>query len=195
MQSFNWEIRPMGFATKSGEFIEFNIIYNGENLVKDFEIFEGFTIPRGKYWFLRYEIQANTFRGKSPYFAFVVNWGDFFNGKNTRYIAGSNWNINRHISFNADFQRNIVSLPIGNFSVNEIGARLNLALSAKLFGSIFAQWNDRDNQILLNFRMNWIPKPGADLFFILNHVAETFEKSWSRKYLTIQLKFVWRFTI
>lgn len=195
MQSFRWEVRPLGFTTKSGEFIEFNIIHSGENLVADFEIFEGFIIPPGKYWFTRYEIQSHTFRGRPLYFDFDLSWGDFFNGTGTEYNAGFTWRINKHIGISADFQRNLIALPAGDFTVNELGARLNIALTSKLFGSIFAQWNDEDDQVLLNFRMNWIPKTGADLFLIINHVTDTYEKRWGEKHLAVLLKFVWRFTI
>ncbi|MCP5104116.1 MAG: hypothetical protein GY950_12090, partial [bacterium] len=169
--------------------------YSGENLVEDFEIFEGFTIPRGKYWFTRYEIQSHTFRGRPLYFSFNFNWGDFFNGKGTEYKAGFTWRINKHIAVSTDFERNSISLPVGAFTVNEFGGRLSFALTSRLFGSIFAQWNDEDNQVLFNFRMNWIPKAGADLFLIINHISDTYEKRWGKKHLAVLLKFVWRFTI
>ncbi|MCP4213739.1 MAG: carbohydrate binding family 9 domain-containing protein [bacterium] len=195
MQSFLWEVRPMGFTTRSGEFIEFNIIHRGENLIEDFDIFEGFVIPSGKYWFTRYDIQSHTYRGRSLYLEFNLNWGDFYNGKGTEYLMGLTWRVSKHFSVGADFQENVIKLPGGEFSVHELGGRLDIALSTRLFGSVFAQWNDEDDRILLNFRMNWIPKPGTDLFLIVNHITDTFEKNWGKKHLAVLLKFVWRFTI
>ncbi len=195
LQSFLWEFRPLGFTTKKGDAFEFNVIRHGENLVEEFDIFDDIIISPDRYWFTRYEFQIETFRGRPVFFDFAYNWGDFYKGKRSEWEGAITWRINKHVNISADFQRNVVSLPEGNFTVNEIGGRLNIALTPKLFGSVFAQWNDEDNEILLNFRMNWIPKPGADLFLIINHLTDTFEKRWGRKHLAVMLKFVWRFTI
>ncbi len=195
LQSFLWEFRPLAFTAKSGDSIEFNIIRHGENLVEEYEIFEDIVIPMGKYWFTRYEIETQTFSGRPLFFEFSVNWGDFYKGTRTEWEGVLTWRINKHFNISTDFQRNVVSLPAGDFTINEIGTRLNIALTPKLFGSIFAQWNDEDNEILLNFRVNWIPKPGADLFLIVNHLTDTFEKRWGKKHLAVLLKFIWRFAI
>ena len=162
---------------------------------REYEIFEDIVIPMGKYWFTRYEIETQTFSGRPLFFEFSVNWGDFYKGTRTEWEGVLTWRINKHFNISTDFQRNVVSLPAGDFTINEIGTRLNIALTPKLFGSIFAQWNDEDNEILLNFRVNWIPKPGADLFLIVNHLTDTFEKRWGKKHLAVLLKFIWRFAI
>ena len=75
MQTLFTEFRPLGFATTSGEFVELNIQYLGENIVEDFEIADGVVISPDRYWFTRYEIQAESFSGRPIFGEIAVNWG------------------------------------------------------------------------------------------------------------------------
>ncbi|MCJ7680114.1 MAG: hypothetical protein MUP70_05260, partial [Candidatus Aminicenantes bacterium] len=63
-------------------------------------------------------------------------------------------------------------------------------------GSVFAQWNNDDDEILFNFRVTWIPKPGASLYFVLNQFGDTLNPhARIRVNNTVALiKFVWYFS-
>ena len=194
MQTLFTEFRPIGFATTSGEFIELNIQYLGENIVEDFEIADGIVISPDRYFFTRYEIQANSFSGRPIFGETAVSWAGFYDGTRTGVEGSITWRTGKHLSLSADLQRNWVSLPQGSFDVTELGGRANFAFSPKLFGSVFGQWNDEDNEALFNFRINWIPKPGTDFFFVMTQGADTWQSRWVSKGTTMVSKLVWRFT-
>ncbi len=194
MQTLFTEFRPIGFATTSGEFIELNIQYLGENIVEDFEIADGIVISPDRYFFTRYEIQANSFSGRPIFGETAVSWAGFYDGTRTGFEGSITWRTGKHLSLSADLQRNWVSLPQGSFDVTELGGRANFAFSPKLFGSVFGQWNDEDNEALFNFRINWIPKPGTDFFFVITQGADTWQSRWVSKGTTMVSKLVWRFT-
>jgi hypothetical protein len=65
--------------------------------------------------------------------------------------------------------------------------------SPKLFGAVFAQWNNDENEILFNFRVTWIPKPGANVYFVLNQFGETLNPRWRLNMTVAMIKFVWYF--
>lgn len=65
--------------------------------------------------------------------------------------------------------------------------------SPKLFGAVFAQWNNDENEILFNFRVTWIPKPGANVYFVLNQFGETLNPRWRLNKTVAMIKFVWYF--
>jgi hypothetical protein len=67
-------------------------------------------------------------------------------------------------------------------------------LNPRLIGSIFGQWNDEDEEILFNIRVNWIPRPGADLFIVFNQSIDT-HSHWEVTKTTVIGKLVWRFVI
>jgi len=194
MQTLFTEFRPLGFATTSGEFIELNIQYLGENIVEDFEIADGVVISPDRYWFTRYEIQAETFTGRPIFGEIAVNWAGFYDGTRTEAEGTVTWRTGKYLSLSAGLQRNWVSLPEGSFDVTEFGGRADFAFSPKLFGSLFGQWNNEDHEALFNFRINWIPKPGTDLFFVVNQGADTWESRWASTGTTLATKLIWRFT-
>ena len=165
------------------------------NLTEDFEINDGIIIPKGEYWFTRYELQAATFQGR-PFYGFIFyQWGDYYNGKSTEWFIEGTAKLNNHISISSDFTQNRITLPTGNFTVNEFGGRANLAISPDLFGSIYVQWNNDDQLMLVNFRVNWIPTPGTDFYVVINQNVDTHSSHLNVTHTTVLTKFIWRFVM
>ncbi len=195
MQSLWSEFRPFGFTTKSGDFFESNIQRRAENLTEDFEIHNHITIPKGEYWFTRYELQYGSFRGKPYHYFIFFNWGDYYKGQRTEWSIRNVYQINKHLNASINYTQNFMLLPDGNFIINEVSGRLDMAVNPDLFGSVFGQWNNDDKEMLLNFRMNWIPTPGTNFFFVLNQGFDAESGSWKTTNTTVLTKLVWRFVI
>ena len=195
MQSLWSEFRPLGFTTKSGDFFEANIQRRAENLTEDFEIHEGVVIPKGEYWFTRYELQYGSFRGKPYHYFIFFNWGPYYDGQRTEWAVRNVYQINRHVSASVNYSQNFISLPGGDFIVHEVSGRLTMAVNPDLFGSIFGQWNNDDNEVLLNFRVNWIPTPGTDFYLVINQGLDTSHNSVRATNTTVLTKLVWRFVL
>jgi hypothetical protein len=194
MQSVYMEFRPLGLFLKSGDAMEFNIQRNAENLTEEFEIRDGFIIPAGRYWMTRGEIQFETFDGRPLVFDGGINWGEFYDGTSTEWEAGLTWKLSRHFSTSANYARADIRLAAGSFAIDEVVARMNLALSPRLYGSVFGQWNNDDDEILFNFRVTWIPKPGAYLYLVLNQFGDTLDpRGWRMNTTVAMIKFVWYF--
>ncbi len=193
LQSLALEFRPFGFSTKSRERFKFNVQRFAENLNEEFEIVNALTVSPGRYWFTRYEAELSTFTGRSVSGALTVNWGDFYNGRRTEWAGNLVWRMNRFWSFGFDYQTNLIALPGGNFRLHEAGTRADFALNPRLFGALFAQWNNEDEAALLNFRVQWIPKPGADFFFVVNQNLDAAGNKWQGTNTTMLTKLVWHF--
>jgi hypothetical protein len=194
MQSVFMEFRPIGFSTTSGEFMEFNIQRKAENIAQPFEIADEIVISPAEYWFTSYEIQANSFSGRTFFADASLGWGGFYDGTRTRADGSFTWNADKHLSLSADYGWDRISLPAGTFTVREVGGRANFAFGPSLFGSVFGQWNNEDHEALFNFRLNWIPKPGTDLFVIINQGADTWDSRWKSTGTTMATKLIWRLT-
>lgn len=96
------------------------------------------------------------------------------------------------MTFRADYERNRITLWGDAFLVDEVGGRIDFAVSPTLFGAIASQWNSEDLEMIVNFRLNWIPRPGSDLFIVFNQLAETEDTRWSPYQATLLSKIVWR---
>ncbi len=195
LQSLWSEFRPLGFTTKSGDFFESNIQRRAENLTEDFGIHDGVVIPKGEYWFTRYELQYGSFRGKPYHYFIFFNWGDYFNGQRTEWAVRNVYQLNKHVNASVNYSQNFVSLPGGSFIIHEVSGRLDMAVNPDLFGSIFGQWNNEDKEVLFNFRVNWIPTPGTNFYFVVNQGFDTGNGSWRAVNTTVLSKLVWRFVL
>ena len=105
------------------------------------------------------------------------------------------YQINKYLNASINYTQNYVLLPDGTFIIYEVSGRLDMAVNPDLFGSVFGQWNNDDKEMLFNFRMNWIPTPGTNFFFVVNQGFETGNGNWKATNTTILTKLVWRFVI
>jgi len=197
MQSVYMEFRPLAVFFKSGETLEINIARDAENLTEDFEIRDGHLIPAGRYWTTRGEIQFATFDGRPIVFGAGYNWGKFYTGSSVEWDTELAWKPNRYYGLSMSYQRTDIHLPGGGFAIDEVVGRMNFSATPKLFGAIFAQWNNDEKKILFNFRVTWIPKPGASLYFVLNQFSDTPDllRKWRPYKIAAMLKFVWYFSL
>lgn len=195
LQTLKMEFRPLGFGTTSGEFIEFNIFRFGERLSDPFEISEGVTVPVDTYWFTRYEVKGFTYQARPLSLEYGVTWGDFLDGSRNSYEGELTWRTGKYLSLSADYDYHTFDLANGSFDVHEIGGRASFAFTPELFGSLFGQWNSETEEILVNFRVNWIPAPGTDLFFVVNQAVETQNQRWNPSHTSVLTKLVWRFAL
>lgn len=195
MESVYYEWRPLGFKTKSGEFMEFNVKHNFDRLEDPFEIQDEIVIPVGEYWNNRLEIQAATFRGRKISMFSEVSWGGFYTGKRTELATRVTYNISKHWNLYTIWGRNYVNLPEGSFITDEIASRIQYAYNPKLNTSLFGQWNTEGQDMLLNFRVNWIPKIGTDFYFVVNQSISTLDHKLTIQRTTIIGKLIWRFVI
>jgi len=195
LESADIEWRPIGFSTKSGEVFEFNIKRTFDRLDEDFEIREDAAIPKGKYWFTHYEFQLETYGSRSISMNNLIDFGNFYNGHRTEIQSELKWNLNKHFNLFVDYQKNIISLPSINFVTDEVGARIDYAFSPKMYTSFSGQWNNDDDEMILNFRFNWIPQIGSDFYFVVNQKLSGNNLNFISNDLTVLAKLIYRFTI
>ena len=195
LESIFYEWRPIGFVTKSGEEMEFNVQHLFDKLDEPFELLDTIIIPKGEYWDNRLEIILETFRGRKLSGEFFINWGDFYTGKRTRASTEINLNINRHWNLSAEWNKNFLYFQEADFVTDEVGGRVSYAYNPKLNTSLFGQWNDEEEEILLNYRINWIPKIGSDFYFVVNQAISTGNNQFKLTRTTILAKLIWRFAI
>lgn len=195
LESAEYEWIPIGFSTQSGDFMKFNIQRSFERLDEDFEIKEKKLIDKGEYWFTHYEIQFESFKGRKISADSKIDWGDFFNGYRTLLEYEIILNLNTCVNLSSFYERNIISLSSGNFSTNEIGLKIEYSANPKLYTRFFGQWNNADDELNLNFYVNWIPKIGNDFYLVVNQNLSGLDLNLKKRNLTVLAKLIWLFTI
>jgi hypothetical protein len=139
-----------------------------ERLDEPFEIRRGVVIPSGEYRFgdLGMWVETNTSRPVS-----ASGWyqrGPFYGGDRAAHGMTLRLRPGRHFRSESSWDHNSIDLPAGAFDTNLFRERLSLALTPDLATAAFVQFNDAAELLALNVRFNWIYRPGADLFLVLN---------------------------
>jgi hypothetical protein len=167
-QSAFFEWRFLGGSFQSGDQFEVNLQRYMDAPTETFEIFREVSVPAGRYWWTRPELQYQTSTGRPLSVGVVVNWGNFYDGRSTVIEMTSTWLGGGHVILGADATRTEASLPAGHFVATETAARLEYAFTTRSDFLAFVQFNNESRRVDFNLRFHWIPQIGDDVYVVWN---------------------------
>jgi len=98
---------------------------------------------------------------------FTHEWG-FFDGNRIELRLNPQIKINDALSVDVVYALDDVDLPFGEFTSHVINTRANYAFSNKWLTSATVQYSNLSDFVNFRFRLNYIYRPGDDIFFIYN---------------------------
>ena len=178
---------------KTGDFIGMQPERKYEFLEEPFEITPDVTIPKGGYHFdrVRTFIQPHTGRRISGTFRTV--WGEFFDGRIIGATLAPIIKVNPNLSLELGYSINNVSLSTGNFSARVVNAQINYNFNTKLLTSTTIQHNNIGGGFLVNWRLNYIYRPGDDLFIVYRESRDLDDPRQALLGRTLLIKFTHSF--
>jgi len=168
-ESYTVFTAPIHFRLESGDRFEFNIKPAGEYLKEPFEISPGVIIPEGGYNWVRSRLEMET-ATKRPVNGEATWWfGGFYGGwldqiELQMFLRPFLWMI-----IELNYERNIATLPYGDFDQSLFGGRLQLNFSSDMQLSSYLQYDNMSGSIGANTRFRWTFAPKGDLFIVYNH--------------------------
>ena len=149
-----------------------------ERLFKPFAIRPDVLIPSGSYrsWDVLLILDGalhRSFAG-AEVLRFNYEWG-FFDGSAIEMIVQPQIKLSEAFSIDLVYLLNHVDLPFGKFTSHVINTRANYAFSNKWLTSTTVQYSNLDNFVNFRFRLNYIYRPGDDIFLIYNEGRNTSE--------------------
>jgi uncharacterized protein DUF5916/cellulose/xylan binding protein with CBM9 domain len=165
-QTAELEWRPLGATFQSGDAFEINVQRFLDAPADSFEVFPGTVIPPGRYWYTRGEVNFSTSRSRPVSLDALYSWGDFYTGTNQELSMAATWRWGGHVIIDADFTRDAVRVPEGDFNALEAGGRAQYAFDPKTDLLLFAQYNNEDERVDFQLRFHWIPTIGDDVYLV-----------------------------
>lgn len=159
-----------GFVMQSGDTFEFQKHYHYDYLDYDFNVFGKSTIPVGGYTYDHWMVQYQSVKSRAISFDLQSSWGGYYNGTRSFYVAACTYKVNRFLSLTPDLSYYDIDLKHDSFIARNTSMKIQTNLSTRLFSSAFVQWNNRNHDLNMNFRIHWIPKIGSDLFIAYNQL-------------------------
>jgi hypothetical protein len=125
-------------------------------------------VPKGKYHTDRYGISASTSRHRQVYFNASATLLDNYGGPLNTYAVNMGINTGSHLLLTVGETHNHVDLPGGHFDANLASLRLGWSFSTHLAVNALVQYNSLTKKLLTNLRLNFIHRPGSDLYVVFN---------------------------
>jgi len=141
-----------------------------ERLVSDFALRSNAIIPAGDYTFQTLSAQGRTDEARNVFGSFNFSTGQFYDGNRTDFGVDFGFRQSKHLHVEGGVSHNIIRLPFenGDFEATTIRTSILGAISRKLFARALVQYDNFSRNLQTNLRINWIHRPGSDLFLVFN---------------------------
>ena len=168
---------PAEVENRSRDKLTTRYVANKEVITEPFEISDGVIIPIGDYSFDEYgfDLQAGSQRRVSGSFSYRD--GEFFDGDRRQLKSSITWVPSRHFRASAGYDYNDVHLPQGDFVVRLVTLQADINFSSTLSWVNLIQYDNVSETAGINSRLHWIPEAGREMFIVLNHNLEDYDRT------------------
>jgi hypothetical protein len=150
----------------------FTILYNDnlDRLDRPFTLRPGIVVPAGTYRFGDWRIWYTSSRVRRVYGG--VTWAPqtFYGGRRTDSSVQMGVRVSSQLSTEAQYARNDVDLPAGEFVANVGSFRIDYALSPDMLLRSLTQYNSLTEQWSSSVRFRYTWQPGSDLYLVYDNV-------------------------
>jgi len=197
IQSFSYTVQWLGVDMRKGDRFTMGYSVVAEGLRAEFSPAPTLQFAPGLYGWRQNSARISTFRGRRLAVDSRHQWGGYFDGRSVQHQTELWWRANRHAQMSLRLELNDIQTETGRWSTTLVGSRIGYALNARCFGSLLTQWNSAQDELNLNFRFQYIPFVGADVFLIVNQVWRGDGQGEERRLLplrqVVMTKIIWRF--
>jgi hypothetical protein len=163
----------------SGESLMFYYGRGFNRIDESFELGDDVEVPAGDYDLWQMMVFANT----GSHRPVVLGMQGFVQGNFDGHMVSLNgtltMNPNANLSVMTRYNHNIVDVPDGSFNADVVSVRLSYAFSTRLIANTLLQYNNLDNSVSANVRINFIHSAGSDLFVVFNERRGDDDSLWA----------------
>ena len=195
LQSESVSFTPLELTTDIGDAMFLRSNFSTEVLVTPFQIYPGVVLAPGEYDFENHgiEFRGANFRRVTGRVAYIE--GTFWSGRQKRVFGNVTWTPSPRIKANVGFNITNAKLPEGDFITRLLTAGFDYVFSNKLSLVNLVQYDNVSETLGINMRLNWIPVPGQEFFFVVNHNMEDYDRDnrFHSAAFTVTAKFSYTF--
>ena len=160
------------FDFETGDDIGFEVKNTTEHLDIGFDL-QGEEIPAGDYNFTSFQFSTRTSSARMIGARMQVEFGEFYSGTRRGFSIDATARPNAKLSIEPFIEFNRITLPNEEFDANAFGGRVSYSFSTTLFTKLFTQWSTDRDVLSANFLLNYIYRPGSDLYIVFDQNYDT----------------------
>lgn len=160
-----------------------------------FSVADSLPIDPGLYDIVEARVFLNTGRHRAIAGNLRTHWQSFYGGNLWEVEPSVTASPSPQVSLELAHKWNRVEVPSGSFTANVTSLRLGYAFSTKLTTNALVQYNSLNRDLSANLRLNFIHRPGSDLFIVLTERRGVEDELWdlSNRGLVAKLTYLVRF--
>ncbi|MDA2934249.1 carbohydrate binding family 9 domain-containing protein [Acidobacteria bacterium AH-259-D05] len=158
-----------GMEFESGDGLNISYSRNFEFLDEGFRLRGRIPIPPGSYDSNAYRVNFIAYRGRkvSGFFSYQRENG-FWDGNRTTLNLNPRVRWSQNLSIQIQYRADDIELPFGELSSKVSNVEINYNFTNNWLTSTTLQYDSIQDEFVVNFRLNWIYRPGDDLFVVYN---------------------------
>ena len=176
LQDRTWEISVTP-QLDSGDQASLQLSRSFQRLDEPFQLTTGVSVPEGDYADWSFSAELTSSRSRPLAAELFGATGGFWDGERWQLGGGLQFR-SPHVGLEFQYSHNDVDVPAGAFTTDLIRGRVKLALNTRLFGSALFQYNSQAEAFSANVRIDFIHRPGSDLFIVINERRATGQGDW-----------------
>ena len=156
-----------GLDFESGDGVNLNYSHNFEFLESGFLLRGRLPVPPGTYRSDRISLNFAPYRGRiiSGFFSFQREFG-FWDGDRFTMSLNPRIKVSSNLSFQIQYRFDDIQLPGGDLTSRVSNIRMNYNFTNNWLTSTTLQYDSVQDLVNFNFRLDWIYRPGDDLFLV-----------------------------
>ena len=160
------------FEFDTGDDIGFQVKNTIENLDVGFNL-QGQKIPEDDYNFTSFQVSGRTSSSRMVAARLQVEFGEFYSGTRRGFLIDATARPTARLSIEPFIEFNRITLLGEEFDANAFGGRVGYSFSTLLFAKLFSQWSTDRDILSANVLVNYIYRPGSDIYFVFDQSYDT----------------------
>ncbi len=176
----DWEV---SFAVdpefESGDSFRAMFDFGETQLDEGFLLADSVPIPSGRYDTRAVRLFLNSSRHRALVGQLQAGWEQFYGGTLWSLEPSISLSPSPQVALELAHQWNHVDVPTGELTTNITSFRFGYAFSTKLTTNALVQYNSLDRAFSANLRLDFIHRPGSDLFIVLTEGRGVEDELWA----------------
>lgn len=157
---------------KSGLGGMFNLNYQKEGVLFDFQLSDSVSIKAGNYAFTSFMGNIMTSMSKPVSAMLMINAGQFYDGNQLTLMLSPTVNFSSSLQLSGGYNFSHLSFPDrpsnNSLNIHSVNIRALYMMNTKLSASALVQFVNTSNDLIANFRIRYNPHEGNDFYLVYN---------------------------
>jgi hypothetical protein len=158
----------LGLRLDPGDQASAMVIGGFTRLDEAFDLADRVPVPVGRYDFRQLQLALDSSPSRPVSLSAMANLSDQWDGEVDSLQTTLRVAVGSHLEAGPTWTVSRADLPGGAFTAHVLGLRFGWAFSTRLFARAYVQYNSLDDKWITNVRVNFIHRPGSDLYVVFN---------------------------